>query len=407
MTDVRKALASSVVHVQHPVWLSVVREPGAVAFAILFAWESLARATLATVIPLQAFALLGSAQRVSLLYFGVGLCGVAGSFLIPGLVRRIRRRLVYSLGAVLLAGAAGSLASGTLAGQAVGMMLRVLGTACLATCLNLYIMDYIERRQLIRSEPLKMFFAAGAWTVGPGVGVYLWTHVAHWVPFAVSALSALSLLGYFWFLRIIESPAVRPAHSSPPSPLRNIRRYFSQPRLLLAWLLVLGRSSWWSMFFIYAPLYAVTSGLGDLAAGLIVSAGNAVLLASPLFGWFANRIGVRRMLITAFAVVGVLTLAVLIAARAPWFAVGLLLAGTLAMVALDAVGNIPFLRAVRRHERPEMTQVFGTYRDVGDLAPPAVFSLLLKFFALPSVFAASGISMLVFAALARFLPKRM
>ena len=35
-------------HVRHPVWLIAVTRPGSAAFALLFALESVARATLAT-----------------------------------------------------------------------------------------------------------------------------------------------------------------------------------------------------------------------------------------------------------------------------------------------------------------------------------------------------------------------
>lgn len=397
----------AVSHVQHPIWLAGVRAPGALAFAILFSLESISRAVLATVIPLQALALLGDAQRVSVLYFLVSLSSVGFSLLLPWLVRRLRRRFVYSLGAVLLMMAAGLLSTAGLGGQIAGMAARVFGVAALTVCLNLYIMDHIARRDLIRSEPLKMFFAAGAWALGPSLGVYLWTRVAPWAPYALSAASALALLGFFWLLRITESPAVRPASGPPPSVIGNVGRFFGEPRLRLAWLLVVGRSAWWNMFFVYAPLYVVSSGLSELAAGLVVSAGNAVLLLSPLFGWLSHRYGVRQIMIGGFLAAGLATVAVSPAAHLPWLGTGLLLLGTLCMVGLDSVGNIPFLRAVRRRDRPGMTAVFSTYRDVGELAPPGIFAVLLALFELPVVFVASGVSMLVFARLARFIPKRM
>ena len=47
-------------HVRYPVWLSRVARPGASVFAVLFTLESLARAMLVTVIPLQAYELFGN-----------------------------------------------------------------------------------------------------------------------------------------------------------------------------------------------------------------------------------------------------------------------------------------------------------------------------------------------------------
>src|SRR3972149_559697 len=97
-------------HVNHPIRLRAARQPGALVFAILFTLESVARPTLATVIPLQAYALRQDARDVSGLYFAVGAVGLAGSFTIPLLIRRFRRRWVYSLGGTLAVVAAGALA---------------------------------------------------------------------------------------------------------------------------------------------------------------------------------------------------------------------------------------------------------------------------------------------------------
>jgi hypothetical protein len=86
---------------------------------------------------------------------------------------------------------------------------------------------------------------------------------------------------------------------------------------------------------------------------------------------------------------------------------GLLLASALNVMVLDGLGNIPFLRAVRAWERPQMTTVFRTYIDLSDLLPAALFSVLLSFFDIHAVFAAAGLWMLAGAAVARYLPRSM
>ena len=87
------------------------------------------------------------------------------------------------------------------------------------------------------------------------------------------------------------------------------------------------------------------------------------------------------------------------AADMPWLAAVFLLAAALSMVTLDAVGNVPFMLAVKARERPEMTTVYSTYRDVAETAPPGLFSLLLKILDLPAVFVAGGLAMLTLASL--------
>ncbi len=401
------AADATATHVRHPLWLGAMAAPGATTFALLFAIESLARALLVTVIPLQALAILGDAQQVSFLFFAVSLGGLAGTLSVPWLVRRTRRRWIYSLGAALLISAPALLALGDLPAQAAGMALRVFGTACLSICLNLYIMDHISRKDLNASEPKRMFYSAGAWTLGPFLGVYLGSEVAPWAPYALSGLCAVALLAYFWFVRVSDNPALGDSTRPVPGPAANIRRFFSQPRFVLAWAVAIGRNAWWGVLFIYTPIYAVNSGLGELAGGLIVSIGSGFIFIMPLWAWVLRRYGLRRLFMGGFLTIGVMTFAVSLTGMPPLAGAAFLLAAAFGAVAVDAGGNVLFLRAVRQRERSEMTTVYATYRDVADFAPPGIFALILMTFNLSAIFAVMGIAMIGLSHLCRHIPRRM
>ncbi len=161
------------------------------------------------------------------------------------------------------------------------------------------------------------------------------------------------------------------------------------------------------MFFIYTPIYAVTAGLGADAGGLIVSAGAASILVVTFWGWIGRRYGLRRLMVGGYAATGLLPLAVGAAAGAPWLSVALLVAACFGACSIDGAGNVPFLRAVRPRERPEMTTVYASYRDTARLSIPGIFSLVLQVFALPAVFVTSGLIMLGMAHLARYIPRRL
>ena len=50
----------------------------------------------------------------------------------------------------------------------------------------------------------------------------------------------------------------------------------------------------------------------------------------------------------------------------------------------------PAWTVIRARLRPEMTTVYSTYRDIADITPPGVFSILLRVFELQAVFAVAG-----------------
>jgi MFS family permease len=385
--------------VRHPVFIKRLSAPGAEAFAILYAIESMSRAVLSAVIPIEALRLLGDAKGVSLIFFAVSLLSLCASLSVPWLIRRTARRVVYTAGFLMLAVAPVLLAQASPGWLFAGMICRALAVVSLSICLSLYILDFIRRHDFVRSEPMRLFYSAGAWCAGPFLGVYLAETVDPWAPYVVSLVCAVTALAYFWFLRIGDHPAVQPARRPAPSPLNHVRRYFSQPRLALAWVLSMGRNVWWVVFFIYAPIYAVEAGLGELAGGAIVSLGTGFLFLMPVMGRLVRRFGLRAVYLGAFAVAGLLTLAVPLVQQAPVLGAMLMVTAAFGMTAIDAGGNLLFMFAVKRRERDEMTTVYSTFRDVADIAPPGIFSILLRFFELSAVFIVAGATVLSLAAL--------
>ena len=381
--------------------------PGANAFALMFALESMARATLATVIPLQAYALFGVARDVSLAFLAVALTGLAGSFVIPLLIRRVGRRWVYPLGGACLVVAPILLVTETTGGLLAGMLVRVFGTACLNITLNLYIMDYIHKRDLVRSEPRKFLFSAAAWTIGPSLGVLLFYRLGAWAANGFSGVCALLVLANFWRMRLQDNAAVATATRRQPNPLASIGRFLAQPRLCLAWVIAFGRTCWWGAFMVYGPLLIVRSGADPMYGGLLVSAASAMLFFTPLWGRIGARLGLRRTIVGAFCLAGTATLAAWLAAPLPVVSALFLMLGALGGTCLDALGNIPFLRAAHSYERPQMATVYRTYMDLADLSTSGALALLLTFFELPTVFLASALGAFTLAGVARYLPRRM
>ena len=102
-----------------------------------------------------------------------------------------------------------------------------------------------------------------------------------------------------------------------------------------------------------------------------------------------------------------LTLLVYLVVDLPTIAAVLLVVCALGATMLDGVGNVLFLRAVRSGERAQMTAVFVTYRDMGQLLTPGLFAVLLSYFALPVVFSTAALWMALSAAFCRYIPGRL
>jgi len=390
-----------------PIWFRGSRAPGAASFAMLFGLECMARAILATLIVIDVKRMTGSDVLTGLVFSAVALFGLVGNFAIPPLVARLGRRWVYSVGAACLIGASLLMLPQQLPLQIAAMMLRVFGVVCFNICLNLYILDTLRKQQLNRLEPIRMFAAAIPWTFGPALGVQLAADVGHALPLAISITFAVLLICFFWVLRTKEDSPLPVMRRPPPSPLRHLRHFLGSPRLRLAYVIAIARSTYWSMLFVYGPLYCINTGLGEKMGGYLVSAGNAFLFIAPLIGWCGRRWGIKRLIVAGFCLSALACFTAGIFATWPWIGVAALLCGAFAAFVLDVTGNLPFLRLVRPSERRTMTPLFATYREFSDLVPPAVFSLLLLVFKLPVVFLATGLWQATAALYATRLPRRL
>jgi len=384
------------------------RKAGAYTFAAIFAVESFARALNSTVVSLQAYDLLGSSQQVSVLSTSMSFVVLTTTLLLPQLLGHLRRRWAYTLGALLLLVASIGLGLHLLAGQAIGMWLRNTGAAVMNITLSLYILDHIRRTDLAHSEPLRLSLSTFSWMTGPALGIWLYVNYGPWGPQLAAIATILVLLVVFWHLRLSDhSGAMPPGTLQSFNPLANVHRFAAQPRLRLAWLIAFGRSMFWSTFFIYGPLLVVESGLGKTVGGIMISVSQALLLSAWLSGRIARVHGVRAVIAGAFLMACAASVAAGIAGtHAPYAAILFLLMGSVAASALDGVGGIPFLRAVRFHERQRMTAVYRTYIDFSELIPSFVFAFVLLRFEIGTVFIIMGTSLAVIGLLSwRYLPR--
>lgn len=372
----------------------------------LFIFPAMGNTILLAVVPLAALDLFGSPRAVTLLYVVTGCFAVAGRFMVPRLVQLIGRLAVMRLGAASIAAAAALLAAHAVPAMPPGLVLLGFGFACVEITNQLVMLDLVPRAMLARFEPLRIFASAIPWTLGPWLGVRLQETIGFTAPFLVTMAMAAAIAITIATLRFDQSPrSARPTGSA--NPIIILRRFFAQPRLRLAWALAVSRSSFWNMFYVYTPIFAVTAGMSAETGGAISSIGTVGVIAAPAWGWLGRRIGLRALLLGGYVGTGVLMIAVAFSFTAPALGAVLLVGAAIAASAIDGAGNILFLKAVHPHERPAMTTAFMSFRDASQLFPPAVCSLLLTFFALPSVFIAAGCSTLLGAWLTRHIHPRL
>jgi MFS transporter, ACDE family, multidrug resistance protein len=361
-------------------------------FAILAGLEAAVRGTLISAMPLTVYATVGTAEATSLLYLAAGITALVWGLLVPALTRRVPRRWVYTAGCLMYVGGMALAIHGGPVAIALALKLNAMGTVTIFVCFNAYVLDYVERADLSRSQSTQMLFAATPWAVGPVMGVWLRSVWAP-APFLLAAGFALALLAAFWWLRLGNGKQIARARRPAANPLAYIGPFLRQPRLVAGWLFAVIRSCGWWVYVVYLPIFAVEAGLGDKVGGIALSLSNALLFAAPAVTRAARALTIRRTVRMAFAGAAVLlTLAGLLSGW-PWVTVGLLMLSTGCLIMLDVVGGLPFMMAVKPSQRTEMAAVYASFRDVSGIATPGMAWAVLLVAPLPGIFVACGLAM--------------
>jgi MFS family permease len=375
----------------------------------IFAGESMLRALNVSVIPIQAYDLLGTSQKVSILSTVTAFIVLFTTLLLPYLLRGVRRRWVYTLGIACVMAAALAFAANQVETQVLGTLLRNIGASVMNITLSLYIMDNIAKSEMTTAEPVRMTVATFSWVMGPAVGTWLYTHYGILAPQIAAFIAGIILLIGFWAVRLRDNVTLTPGTLAAFDPLSNVKAFISQPRLRLAWCIAFGRSCFWSSLFIYGPLLMIEGGVAKSTAGYLVPISQLTLPLSVFFGWLANRIGVRRVVAASFF--GIACAAALtgwFGKGAPFVAAGFMMFAAICASGLDGVGGIPFYRAVKPHQRQRMTSVYRSFFECAELIPGFLFMLLLLRFEIGIVFIVIAILSVFLAALTwKHLPKSM
>jgi len=375
-------------------------------FALLAGLEAAVRGTLISAMPLAVYATLGTAQTTSLVYFMAGIVALIWGLMVPWATRFVPRRWAYTSGCLLYVLGMTLAIIGTTWSVPLALVCNAMATATTFVCFNAYVLDYVDRGNLGRSQSTQMVYAATPWAVGPLTGVWLHDHWAP-APFILAGAFALALLTAFWILRLGNGKQIQRAKRPAVNPLGYLGRFFRQPRLIAGWMFAVMRSCGWWVYVVYLPIFCIEAGLGDKVGGIALSISNALLFAAPALNRMARRLSVRRSVRFAFGACGLCFLAAGLLSVLPWATVAMCMAASIFLVTLDVVGGLPFLMSVKPSERTEMSAVYSSFRDVSGILTPGAAWLVLFFAPLPGIFVAAGIGLLASWAVAGQLHPRL
>lgn len=143
-----------------PLPLTQAPAPKVMHFALLAGLEAAVRGTLISAMPLAVYQALGSADATSVAYFTAGVIALVWGLMVPWATRKIPRRWAYTAGCLLYVIGMALAVTGRAELTLLSVVCNAMATATTFVCFNAYVLDYVDREDLGRSQSMQMVFAA-------------------------------------------------------------------------------------------------------------------------------------------------------------------------------------------------------------------------------------------------------
>jgi ACDE family multidrug resistance protein len=376
-----------------PIRIASANTPSGLTLSTIYGLENASRATLGSIITIAGLEIFNSAKLMSISIFISSLMTLPIVLFAGNLINLFSRKYIFSFASVLIIIGSLLLSYSDIIAYTLGNILRMAGAGLTMICVSLYTMDFIPRKELAQVESRKILFAAMSWVLFPGIGTWLWVNTFKMAPFLLSS-------------RIKEAELVKEPNKNHLNFLSNLKIYFYNPHMRVAYLIAVTRSASWVFFFTYGPIYFIEAGIAIEWVGFVMGSIISIFVFSSYFAKIGESFGIRRTIYYSFLISGISLGIIGLLPKPALIGIIFLVIATLGMDMLDIIGNLPFMRMVNPKQRTEMTTVYSTWREFSFAITPGFASLFLFFMKVQSLFIVMGLFLISAGLLSKRMPGR-
>lgn len=175
--------------------------------------------------------------------------------------------------------------------------------------------------------------------------------------------------------------------------LKNIKLFFSRKELIKSYFVSFSSQVWYSMIFVYVPLFIIESGLGNIWIGIFLALTQVPLIFVQLkLNSLIQKIGVRNILIGSYTYLGIAVASLFFVENTIIVMIIFFTTG-IAMGMIEPLREIYFFKNVKKIEEEKTFPIYMTSADTGNIFGKIMVAGVLLF--LPNKFAYVSISIIM------------
>lgn len=258
--------------------------------------------------------------------------------------------------------------------------------------IGIMIRDQSSSKQVSRNEGLVYTSVNIAWLIGPLIAGIVAVELGIGTVFTLAAIFLLISLFLFKFAKVKDGKTKKKVDGGM---LKNFTDFFKKKDRIRSYILGGGVGLWWTLIFIYMPLYIIKSNLNDLWIGYFLFGTTIPLvLLEYYFGKLTGKIGFRKIFKIGFLIPAVLAFACFFVSNI--YAILLLLSlASIGLAMVEPTTEAHFFDILKGNEKLRFYGVYSTRLDVNNFASKILASSLLLLLPFKFVFLLYSVFMLV------------
>ena len=178
-------------------------------------------------------------------------------------------------------------------------------------------------------------------------------------------------------------------------PLKQFFNYFKDKKRVHAYFLGGGVNLWWSLIYIYIPIYLYELGLGEKIIGYFLGAVVLpLILTEYYFGKLAGKKGFRKIFLIGYLILSVVAFTAFFIPNI-YLLLGILILASLGTAMLESTTEAYFFDVITTKERDKYYGPYNTTIELNSFLGSALPAVILLFLPFKSIFLFFGAAMLI------------
>lgn len=258
------------------------------------------------------------------------------------------------------------------------------------TSMGIIIKDKSSKKLLSRNEGLIYTFANVSWLIGPLIAGFIAEKYSINLVFVLASI--FSFIAFLLF-KLSKIKDLNIKKKEDRNLIKNFFEFFKDKNRVFAYILGGGVNLWWTLIYLFVPLFIIRSGLHEIWIGYFLSAiVLPLILLEYFFGKLAGKIGFRKIFRIGYIIPCILAVMCFFISNI-FFILLLLVLASVGLAMLESTTESYFLDITKGKNMLRFYGPYNTTIDVNSFIAKILASTLIVFFPFKSIFLLFGFFM--------------